>query len=309
MDRLHSRTVGVALVALSALLWSTAGLFVRMSHLDTWTIVAWRSFFSFMTLGGFAVVLYRRALGRVILRQGWPGVFTVAVSVVSAICYVMALRMTTVANVMIIYAALPFITTGIAFVWLGERVTTRFLVAGGIAIAGIAIMGRAAASPRDLLGLGAALVMTTGFAIQLVQVKRYPSLDMTIIITLMSGICMLVAIPVMRPGIPPFQSMLACALFGTMTMGLAYMLLLKGSRLISSGETGFISLLDVPVGPLWVWLFYGERPTGAVMGGGAIVLVAVAWYLLTNRAPATSTVTTTVTSPTWTGPNNRETMN
>lgn len=303
MDRLHNRKAGIFLVALSAVLWSTAGLFVRMSHLDTWTIVAWRSFFSFMTLGGFAVVLYREGLGRVILRQGWPGAFTVAVSAVSAICYVMALRMTAVANVMIIYAALPFITTGIAFIWLRERVTPRFLVAGGIAIAGIAIMGRAAASPRDLLGLGAAVVMTTGFAIQLVLVKRYPALDMTIIITLMSGICMLVAIPFMRPGIPSFQSMLACALFGTLTMGLAYMLLLKGSRLISSGETGFISLLDVPLGPLWVWFFYGERPTGAVMGGGAIVLGAVAWYLLTNRAPAPAR---TASGPTWAGSDSRE---
>ncbi|GAN95361.1 permease [Komagataeibacter europaeus NBRC 3261] len=304
MDRLHSRTVGIFLVALSAVLWSTAGLFVRMSHLDTWTIVAWRSFFSFVTLGGAAVVLYRGELGRVIMRQGWPGVFAVAVSVVSAICYVMALRMTTVANVMIIYAALPFITTGIAFIWLRERVTARFLVAGSIAIAGIAIMGRAAASPRDLLGLGAAVVMTTGFATQLVQVKRYPSLDMTIIITLMSGICMLVAIPFMRPGIPPFRSMLACALFGTLTMGVAYMLLLKGGRLISSGEAGFISMLDVALAPLWVWFFYGERPTGTVMGGGAIVLGAVAWYLLTSRAPRAASP---VASPTWAGSDSRET--
>ncbi|GCE82898.1 DMT family transporter [Komagataeibacter diospyri] len=296
MDRLHSRTVGIFLVALSAVLWSTAGLFVRMSHLDTWTIVAWRSFFSFVTLGGFAVVHYRGELGRVILRQGWPGACAVAVSVVSAICYVMALRMTTVANVMIIYAALPFITTGIAFIWLRERVTMRFLVAGGIAIAGIAIMGRAAAGPRDLLGIGAAVIMTIGFATQLVQVKRYPSLDMTIIITLMSGICMLVAVPFMRPDIPSFQSLLACALFGILTMGVAYMLLLKGGQLISSGEAGFVSMLDVPLGPLWVWFFYGERPTGAVMGGGAIVLGAVAWYLLTSRAPDTAR---TVTSPTW----------
>ena len=78
MDRFHSRKAGIFLVALSAVLWSTAGLFVRMSHLDTWTIVAWRSFFSFMTLGGFAIVLYRRALGRVIWRQGWPGACAVA---------------------------------------------------------------------------------------------------------------------------------------------------------------------------------------------------------------------------------------
>ena len=60
--------------------------------------------------------------------------------VISTISYVVALRLTTVANVMIVYAALPFVATAIAFIWLRERVTARFLVASTIALTGIVIM-------------------------------------------------------------------------------------------------------------------------------------------------------------------------
>ncbi|MFM9654030.1 hypothetical protein ACKI1S_49860, partial [Streptomyces galilaeus] len=66
------------------------------------------------------------------LRQGRVVVLFTTTAVVSSVAYVMSLRMTTVANVMTVYAALPFIATAIGFVWIGERVTPRFLVAGAL---------------------------------------------------------------------------------------------------------------------------------------------------------------------------------
>ena len=212
MDRLRSRQYGIILVAISAVLWSTAGLFVRMADLDTWTIIAWRSMFSFGALGCIAAIQHRGDLIRTITRLGWPGVTSVAVSVVATISYVMALRLTTVANVMIIYAALPFITTAIAFVWLRERVTPRFLAAGTVALAGIAIMAGTAATSRDIAGIVAAFVMTAGFATQLVHTKRHPALDMTIVSGLTAAVCVPITVPLMQAGIPAPAQLLACGL-------------------------------------------------------------------------------------------------
>jgi hypothetical protein len=100
MHHVQARRYGITLVAVSAILWSTAGLFVRMADLDTWTIVAWRSVFSFLTLGGIALVQNRGDLVRCLAGSGLAGAVTIAVSVVSTISYVLALRLTTVANVM-----------------------------------------------------------------------------------------------------------------------------------------------------------------------------------------------------------------
>ena len=279
----RSRRTGIILVAVSAILWSTAGLFVRMADLDTWTIVAWRSLFSFLTLGAIAAVQNRGHVCRSFTGFGRPGVFTIAVSVVSSISYVIALRLTTVANVMTVYAALPFIASGIAFVWLGDRVSARFLIAGAVALVGIVISAGAVADSRDLLGILAALVMTSTFATQLVHTKRHPSLDMTILSALGAAACVPIAVPLMQAGLPGPTQLLGCALYGILTTGIAYVLVLKGGRLISSGEAGLISMLDVVLGPFWVWLFYAERPALAVLGGGCIVLASVVWYLSTSR--------------------------
>ena len=279
----QNRRRGIILVAISAVLWSTAGLFVRMADLDTWTIVAWRSGFAFLTLGTIAVVQRRSALIKDLAGLGWSETVTIVVTVVSTVAYVVALRLTSVANVMTVYAALPFIATGLAFVWLGERVTTRFLVAGTFALGGIVVMAGAVATSRDLLGILAALVMTAGFATQLVHTKRHPSHDMTVLIALSAVVCVPIAVPFMQGGVPAPTPLLACAAYGVLTTGVAYILALRGARLIPSGEAGLISMLDVVLGPFWVWLFDAERPTGTVLVSSLVVLSAVLWYLATAR--------------------------
>jgi drug/metabolite transporter (DMT)-like permease len=274
------RRYGIALVALSAVLWSTAGLFVRLAHLDIWTLVAWRSVFSALTLGIYVLVRNRRRIGATLASIGYPGLVAVPISVISSISYVVALKLTTVANVMTIYAALPFITAAIAFVWHGERVTRRFTIACGFTLLGIVIMTGASADPRDLAGIAAAFVMTAGFAAQLVHAKRHPGVNMTVVSALAAATCALVAFPFMQVDIPAPLQLLTCALFGVFTTGIGYVLVLQGGRYIGSGEAAFISLLDVILGPLWVWFIFAETPGLVVLLGSFIVLSAVAWYLL-----------------------------
>ena len=78
----------VALVAVSAVLWSTAGLFVRLAHLDVWTLVAWRSEFSALTLGIYVLVRNRRSIGLTLASIGRPGLVAIPISVISSISYV-----------------------------------------------------------------------------------------------------------------------------------------------------------------------------------------------------------------------------
>ncbi len=274
-----NRTYGILLVTLSAILWSTAGPFVRMANLESWTLIGWRSLFAFLTLLAVAAYEHRNNLAGAVAGLGPPGAIAVAISVVSSIAYVFALNLTTVANVMIVYAVLPFIAALISYFWIGERLTLRLLGAGLAAFAGIAIMAGAAASPKDILGVIAAFIMTATFASQIVHTKVHPNLDLNLAMALAAGTCGLIALPFMEPGVPAPTALLACALYGGLTSGIAYVLALNGGRYITAGESGFIQMLDVVLGPLLVWFFFTEQPGSTVLMGGAIVLISVGWYL------------------------------
>ncbi|MGL5009433.1 MAG: EamA family transporter, partial [Paracoccaceae bacterium] len=87
--------------------------------------------------------------------------------------------------------------------------------------------------------------------------------------------------------VPDAQQMVVLALFGATTTALAYALFLIGGRHVPSGEAGLISMIDVVLGPLWVWWLFAEDPGKAALTGVAVVLVAVIYYLLGSlRAPA-----------------------
>ncbi|WP_374273557.1 DMT family transporter [Paenirhodobacter enshiensis] len=278
----HSRRIGIALVLASAVLWSTAGPFVRMAGLDVWSILGWRSLFSVVVLGGW--MLLRPGAETRNLRFGLPGAILVALTVVANATYIMALSWTSVANVMTVYATLPFVATAIAFLWLGDRVTMRFIIAGLMAFGGVCAMVGASFSPADLRGIAAAAAMTLFFAAPLVVMRRYPNLDTLKMVTWAALCGMIVAVPLMpHDTLPSGQALLACALYGVVTTGLGYILVLIGGRIVGAGEAGFLSMLDVVLGPLWMWIFFDETVSATTLAGGATVLGAVLWYLSGGR--------------------------
>jgi drug/metabolite transporter (DMT)-like permease len=283
MAQRRGRAYGIVLVAAASVLWSTAGLFVRLldadGPLDLWTMLTWRAGFAALSLFIVIAVQQRERTWQAVSAIGWPGVAAVPVAAVSMISYIVALKLTTVANVMVIYATVPFLAALLAYLWIGETMERRVLAASAIALLGILIMAGSATRPQDIAGNGLAFLMTLTFAVLLVMARRYPALGMAPINAFASVLCAALCWPLMTGAAPSAYQVVILALFGATTTALAFLLFLIGGRYIPSGEAGLIGMLDVVLGPFWVWLLFAERPAEAALIGGAIVLAAVLWYL------------------------------
>jgi drug/metabolite transporter (DMT)-like permease len=271
---------GMVLVTAAAVIWSTAGVFMRLLPLDVWTILVWRSFFAALSLALVVAVQSRGRLIGAVSDLGWPGLAAIPVAVISMGAYVLTLSLTTVANVMVVYATVPFAAAAIGWFWNSEPVTMRFVVASALTILGIAIMAGAAAGLQDLLGAGIALLMTLAFAVQLVMARRYQKLDISVVNAFGAAVCGLACLPLMTGPLPDLDQMAILAPFGFTTTALAYALFMIGGRYVPSGEAGLIRMIDVVLGPLWVWLLFSEDPGLAALIGGGLVLAAVVFYLL-----------------------------
>ena len=279
MVRLDARAYGVALVMSAAVLWSTGGLFVRLLDLDVWTMLAWRSLFAALSLVLVVIIQHGRNTVQVVRAVGWPGLVAIPLAAISMGSYVAAIKLTTVANVMIIYATVPFVAAGVAFVWIGERSKSRVLLASAIALAGIVIVAGSTTRLQDIAGDAIAFLMTLTFGVQLVMARRYPRLEMAVINAFAAALCAIGCWPVAAAGIPDLYHLIILALFGITTTAFAYLLFLTGGRHIPSGEAGLVGLLDVVLAPFWVWLAFGEQPGQAAFVGGSLVLASVFWYL------------------------------
>lgn len=266
---------GSALIAASALTFSTAGLFTGVIQADAWTILFWRCLYGGVFIGGY--ILWRQgAAGLQAFRAiGRPGLAAAACSTLGTICFVHALRLTTVADVTIIYATAPFIAAGIAWLWLRQGESRATLGASLLALLGVAVMTGPALARGHLIGNLLALAMTALIATMMVIIRRHRSISMLPAACLSAFACALLVLPFASPLRVTGADMIWLALFGTAQFGLGLLLLTLGSRLMSAARAALIGNLELPLAPFWVWLAFGALPPTATWIGGAIVMAAL----------------------------------
>lgn len=275
-----ARRRGVLLVLFATLLWSTAGVYARLlSHLDLWTVMGWRALMGSASISVVGLIEWRRgrmdesfAFGRLS-----PVVALLAMVAISA--YTASVMTTTIADVLIIYATLPFAAAGIGWLVNRERVSGRTLIAAAIALMGIAIMVGSGLGSGRLLGQALSALMTVTFAGMIVMQRRQPGasiIAVNAIGALGSGLFGLINSPHPPIGLADFGVLFV---FGLTTIGLAFVVFMEGAKFIPSAEAGLISLLDVVLGPIWVFLAFGESPGAPTAVGGFFVLAAAVWRM------------------------------
>ncbi|MEO6610458.1 MAG: DMT family transporter, partial [Aestuariivirga sp.] len=250
------RNFGLLVVLAATILWSTAGVFVRQIDLDVWTMLAWRSLFAALALVVVSYVqLGRRVTGQ-LLMPGKSTLILIPIAAINMAAYVVALKLTTVANVMIVYATAPLVAAALAFVILRQSTTLQVLVISVVALAGVIIMAGGAVRPNDMAGSAVAMVMTITMGLQVIIGKMRPGVEMAVVNAIAALICFVVGY-VLSPGtIPGWHDMLWLAGFGISNTALAYYFVLLGARYILPAEVGLIGIVDVILGPLWVWLLF-----------------------------------------------------
>jgi drug/metabolite transporter (DMT)-like permease len=274
---------GVALVVLSTIAWGSGGLFVRLLPFDMWTIVFWRGVFGTLFIGAYVFWCFGRSTPVIVYHMGRAGfLITLCLSAVITLM-VPAFQHTSVANVMTIYAALPFFTAAVAWLWLGERPSRRTMIASAVVLAGITVMlGPSTGGPHlgDLLAAAGTAMM----AVMTVAIRRSRDVETLPVACLSTLVSALVAIPLAQhlTDLAP-RDVAVAAGFGLGPMTLGLMLYVIGSALIPATLSALISTMEAPIGALWAWIGVGEVPATETMIGGAIVLAAVFGRLLLER--------------------------
>jgi drug/metabolite transporter (DMT)-like permease len=275
---------GRTYVALAAIAWSTAGLFQRELSVDTATQVAGRAVFAAVGLLVYIWVVERSGTPAAFRAIGRGGIAVVVLLAASSASFLVALNHASVANVLFMQALAPILAAALGTV-IGDPVRPRTWLAMAIAVAGVAVMVGGPGRP-SLLGQGLSLVMTASFAATLVITRHRRDVSMAPATCLSQLVVFLLAVPFTSPGSAGTLDVTLLATLGLTQIGLGFVFLTIGGRLIPAGEVALITLLEIVLGPLWVWLFLSERPSTATLVGGAIVLGAVLLEARTEPAPA-----------------------
>ncbi len=279
--RLH----GVVLVLLAGTLWSIGGIVVRLIvEATAWQIVFYRSLTLGLTLTLVILVRYRGAFWKALRTAGVTAVVAGLCLSMGFICWIFALMYTTVANALFLLTTQPFITTLLALVILRERVLRITWLTMSLAIVGVVVMLSESLSlgtlAGNLLALGAALALSS-FTVALRKGKgtdMFPAAWWAgAFATVMAAIMLQASSQTLSVGV---WDLGMCTFMGVVQSGFGLMRYTTGSRYLPAAELALLSLTEVILGPIWVWLGVGEVPSLWTLAGGVIMLAAVVWRAL-----------------------------
>ncbi len=266
------RVQGVSLVLISAVVFSSVGLFVKGVDADSWTILFWRGLSaSVFTL---IYVSWRGTLYREFMQMGKPGVAAAIIGALATAAFIPSFKYTSIANVSLIYAAVPFAATAIAWIWIREKPALPVLLASLAAFAGVLIIVGGSLGSINLRGDLLALLMTVGMAGFLCIYRRYPQTPAAGPAVLSSLLLVPMVLLSGDPlAIPLHEILLSCG-FG-LVFAVASVTMAEGARRLPAAETALISALETPLAPLWAFIVFSELPTSLTLIGGAVILLAV----------------------------------
>jgi drug/metabolite transporter (DMT)-like permease len=270
-------------VAAAAVAWSLAGVLQRELSVGLATQLAGRAFFAVLALFVYTGVYERGNPWRAFRTMGRPGLAVAALMAISSASFITALNHATVANVIFVQALAPILAALLGVAILKESVHRTTWIAMGIAIGGVALMVGGPGRP-SLLGEALSLAMVLAFSLMLVVTRHQREVSMAPATCLSQLAVFVFAVPFAHPGEAGAKDVVLLVALGVAQIGLGLILLTVGARLIPAAEVALITLLEVVLAPLWVWIVVSERPSAATLVGGAIVLAAV--LLQGKAAPA-----------------------
>jgi len=275
----HRRAIVLMIIAPT--LWSIAGVVTR--HLEfagRWEVTFWRSLFAALfVLAAMISGRGRRGAWDALRASGGYGLLSGAMWAIMMIAFMLALMTTTTANTLIVNSIAPLVTALLARAVLREPIAPRTWAAIALAIAGMLWMfgsGFAAGEPRHLAGMLIALAVPLAAAVNLVTLKHAGrSVDLIPAVFIGAALSAALALPFALPFHASAHDLFLLAGLGCLQLGFPCMLLVRASPQLSAPEISLLAMLEVVLGPLWVWLGAGEVPAAATLAGGTLVIAAL----------------------------------
>ncbi len=278
---------GPLLIFLGALSLSFGGLIVKSFEGATlWQILFWRSLFFTLTILAFLIVSYKKKIFKSFYDSGLPG-FIGGIILSFGFCgYVFAMYNTTVANTNFIISLQILFLAIFGYFFLKEKINVITLISIILAITGVLLMVGNSLTPGELSGNLAAFTMPITFAVLIIIVRKYPTVDMVPAQFVAGMSCCLIGFLLSTKIIISPHDIFLGFLAGFFQIGFGFIFITIGARTTPSAMVGIIMLSESVLGPVWAFLFVSERPSLFGLIGGVIILSAVLlqFYSLLNNS-------------------------
>jgi len=267
MDSLTERRKAILFLILAALLWSTAGVFVKSLDWSPMSILAGRGFFT-----SIVFLLYMRRIPTKFTRWMLLGA---GGSIATQFLFITSTKLTTAANAIFLQYTAPIYVVLLAFWFLHEKPSRTDWVAMGVIFLGLILFFADQLSPEGFYGNILAIVSGVTGAVMTISFRAQKDATPEDSVLIASLVVAVFGFPSILQESQTVTNWLTIAYLGIFQIGVAFIFFIKGIKHIPALEANLIGTLEPILSPVWVFLFLGESMGKFALLGGLVVLLGV----------------------------------
>ena len=278
MNSLTDQKKGSLMAFVAVMFITPDSLFIRLSNVETWSLVFYRGIIPFVLVFIGMLLIYRLKFFKLLRSNGYYGFAYVLTFSVTNIAFVVSIQNTNVANTLIMIATAPMLSAILGSLFLKENPDKKTWVAIFITFFAALYIFYDSIKLGNFFGDILGFVAAMGLAVGAVIIRSAKKLNLVPSAVVGKLIIALFAMLFVKDYSLNNNDIYIVPLMCIMCVAIPFVLVTIAPRFITAAEVNLFFLLETIIGPIWVWLIIKEQPTPETIVGGAIIVLTIATH-------------------------------
>ena len=278
MNSLTDQKKGSLMAFVAVMFITPDSLFIRLSNVETWSLVFYRGIIPFVLVFIGMLLIYRLKFFNLLRSNGYYGFAYVLTFSVTNIAFVVSIQNTNVANTLIMIATAPMLSAILGSFFLKENPDKKTWVAIFITFFAALYIFYDSIKLGNFFGDILGFVAAMGLAVGAVIIRSAKKLNLVPSAVVGKLIIALFAMLFVKDYSLNNNDIYIIPLMCVMCVAIPFVLVTIAPRFITAAEVNLFFLLETIIGPIWVWLIIKEQPTPETIVGGAIIVLTIATH-------------------------------
>ena len=276
MNNLTEQQKGSLLAFVAVMFITPDSLFIRLTNIETWGMLFYRGAIPFIVVLTGLLFFYKKNFFKVLLGVGYPGIFYVLSFSICNITFIISIQNTNVANTLIMIAMAPMISAILGSIFLKETPDKKTWLTIIITFLAVTYIFYDSVQLGNIKGDIFGLITSFGLAVNAILVRYAKNRDL-VPSAVIGKLCVaLFAFFFVESFELIEKDLIIVPLMCVMCVALPFVLVTIAPRFITAAEVNLFFLLEVIIGPIWVWLVIKEQPSMETIQGGIVIILAIA---------------------------------
>ena len=278
LNKLSNQQKGSFLAFVGVMFITPDSLFIRLSNIDTWSLLFYRGAIPFVVVLIGLVLFYKKNFFNALFKIGLAGIFYVISFSICNITFIISIQNTNVANTLIMVAMAPMLSAILAAIFLKEPTNKETWVAIFVTFFSVTFIFYDSIQIGNIVGDLFGFITALGLAINANLARFAKDRDLVPSAVIGKLVVAIFAFFFVENFDLVAADKIIVPLMCIMCVAIPFVLVTIAPRYISAPEVNLFFLLEVILGPIWVWLIIKEQPSVQTIIGGIVIIITIALH-------------------------------